>query len=235
PTAAAHDAFRRVSGSFDWTTAIVRNARELGLPVQIHTTLSRRTADDLPAMADLADRLGAIVWAVFCLVPIGRARIEDELSADDYERVFAWLHERSAAAGWMLKLTEGQHYRRVATQRGQGPARGLGFVGGDGIGRAPRAVNSGNGFCFVSHTGEVCPSGFLPVAVGSVREASVVDLYRDHPVFRQLRDPALLHGKCGRCPFKRLCGGSRSRAFAHTGDYLAADPACAYEPPPPAA
>ncbi|HEU0115676.1 MAG TPA: radical SAM protein, partial [Thermomicrobiales bacterium] len=143
PTAAAHDAFRRVSGSFDWTTAIVRNARELGLPVQIHTTLSRRTADDLPAMADLADRLGAVVWAVFCLVPIGRARIEDELSADAYERIFAWLHERSASAGWMLKLTEGQHYRRVATHRGQGPARGLGFVGGDGVGRAPRAVNSG--------------------------------------------------------------------------------------------
>jgi radical SAM protein with 4Fe4S-binding SPASM domain len=231
PTAERHDGFRRVAGSFGWTGRIVEAARDLGLPVQVHTTLARQTVDDLPAIADLVDTWGAVVWAVFCLVPTGRGQVADEVSAEAYERVFEWLVERRKTAGWELKLTEGYHYRRVQIQREGNRTEGLGFATTGGIGRAPAAVNAGNGFCFVSHTGDVCPSGFLPIAVGNVRHDSVVELYRNHPLFRTLRDPALLQGKCGRCAFKRVCGGSRSRAFVHSGDYLAADPACAYEPP----
>jgi radical SAM protein len=227
-----HDGFRRVAGSFAWTQAILRTAWKLDLSVQIHTTLARQTLDDLPAIASLVDELGAVVWAVFCLVPTGRGRIADELSPDEYEAVFHWLAERQKTARWELKLTEGYHYRRVALQHDSAATRGLGYAAGDGIGRAPKAVNAGNGFCFVSHTGDVCPSGFLPIVTGNVRTASVVDLYRNHPVFLALRDPDQLKGKCGRCPYKRLCGGSRSRAYVHTGDFLEADPACAYEPPP---
>jgi AdoMet-dependent heme synthase len=230
-TAERHDGFRRVPGSFGWTLDIARHATALGLPIQIHTTLSKRTVDDLPAVADLVDSLGAAVWAVFCLVPTGRAAFADEVDADVYERVFGWLRERSARAAWMLKLTEGYHFRRVLAQHGQGALQGLGFVASDGIGRAPRAVNAGNGFCFVSHTGDVCPSGFLPIVAGNVRERSIVELYREHPLFQELRNPSLLKGKCGHCEFRRICGGSRSRAYAHTGDYLEADPACAYTPP----
>lgn len=229
-TAGRHDGFRRVDGSFEWTHAIIRTAWKLDLPVQIHTTLSRQTVDDLPAMADLADELGAAVWAVFCLVPTGRGQIADELSADEYETVFQWLAERRTRARWELKLTEGYHFRRVLFQREGEAVGGLGFTGGDGIGRAPKAVNAGNGFCFISHVGDVCPSGFLPITAGNVRKTSVVDLYRGDPMFQALRDPDQLKGKCGRCEFKRICGGSRSRAFVHTGDYLQADPACAYEP-----
>lgn len=230
-TAERHDAFRRVDGSYGWTLDIARNARSLGLPVQVHSTLSKRTIEDLPAIADLVESLGAAVWAVFCLVPTGRAGAVDEISAEEYEQVFEWLRQRSEGASWMLKLTEGYHYRRVLSQHGHGALQGLGFVGPDGIGRAPRAVNSGNGFCFVSHTGDVCPSGFLPVVAGNIREQSVVDLYRNHQMFMDLRNPDLLKGKCGSCEFRRVCGGSRSRAYAHTGDYLQADPACAYIPP----
>ena len=229
-TAATHDAFRRVSGSFDWTLAIVQRAHDLGLPVQLHTTLCRQTLAEIPQMADLADALGVVVWAVFCLVPMGRGQTLEPLSPAEYEEIFPWLIDRSQAAGWNLKLTEGYHIRRILAQRGEGPVAGLGFQSGDGIGRAPRAVNAGNGFCFVSHLGEVCPSGFLPLVTGNVRDHSIVDLYRNHPTFQALRDPALLGGKCGSCGFKQICGGSRSRAFAATGDYLAADPACAYEP-----
>jgi radical SAM protein len=229
-TAESHDSFRRVPGSFEWSLAIVRIAAELGIPVQLHTTLCRRTLAELPAMADLVDELGAVVWAVFCLVPTGRAQATDEISAAEYEEAFSWLIDRSAGARWNLKLTEGYHFRRVLQQRTGQPASGLGFQSGDGIGRAPKAVNAGNGFCFVSHVGDVAPSGFLPLPVGNVRQESVVDLYRTHPVFRSLRDPALLKGKCGRCAFKVICGGSRSRAFAHTGDYLESDRACLYEP-----
>jgi radical SAM protein len=230
PTAQAHDTFRGASGSFDWTLAAVAAAHALDLPVQLHTTLSRHTVADLPAMADLAEELEAVVWAVFCLVPTGRAQFEDELPAEEYERAFGWLIERSRTARWNLKLTEGYHYRRVLAQRAQAPVAGGGFHSGDGIGRAPKAVNAGNGFCFISHTGDVCPSGFLPLVTGNVRRDSLVELYRAHPVFRELRDPALLRGKCGVCRFRALCGGSRSRAFAHSGDYLASDPACAFVP-----
>ncbi len=230
PTAAEHDAFRRVEGSFGWSMDIIASAHRLGIPVQIHTTLCRRTLAAMPAMADLAEKLGAVVWAVFCLVPTGRGVDLDELTAEEYEDVFEWLVERSQTASWNLKLTEGYHYRRVLMQHQQAPVAGPGFQSSDGIGRATRAVNAGNGFCFISHIGEICPSGFLPVVAGNVRSESVVEVYRNHPVFRELRDPSLLKGKCGVCGFREICGGSRSRAFARTGDYLESDSACSFEP-----
>lgn len=227
--AARHDAFRQTVGSFGWTLDIARRARGLGIPLQVHSTLCRRTRDDLPALADLAERLGAVVWAVFCLVPTGRAEAADALSPAEYEAVFAWLAERSTSASWDLKLTEGYHYRRYLAERGTSPVHGLGFAGdASAVGRAPKAVNAGNGFCFVSHTGDVCPSGFLPVVAGNVRDRSIVDIYRDHPLFRDLRDPDRLTGRCGGCRYRALCGGSRSRAFAATGDPFGDDPACAW-------
>jgi radical SAM protein len=229
-TADLHDDFRRVEGSFGWTMDIIDAAHRLDIPVQIHTTLCRRTLQQMPAMADLVERLGAVVWAVFCLVPTGRGVSLDELTAPEYEAVFEWLVERSETASWSLKLTEGYHYRRVLMQHHHAPVAGPGFQTADGIGRAPKAVNAGNGFCFISHIGDVCPSGFLPVVAGNVRSESVVDLYRNHMIFRELRDPSLLKGKCGRCGFRDVCGGSRSRAFAATGDYLESDPACHFEP-----
>lgn len=231
-TAATHDAFRRVPGSFEWTLAIVEHASELGLPVQLHTTLCQQTLPEMPQMADLANALGVVVWAVFCLVPMGRGQALKPLTPAEYEDVFNWLIDRSEGASWNLKLTEGYHYRRILAQRGAQAIAGLGFSGSDGIGRAPKAVNAGNGFCFVSHHGDVCPSGFLPVVTGNVRDQSIVDLYRNHPTFQMLRDPAQLGGKCGTCSFNRICGGSRSRAYAATGDFLAPDPACIYEPGP---
>lgn len=229
-TAESHDAFRSVPGSFRWTLDIVKHANDLGLPVQLHTTLCQRTLDQLPAIADLADELGVVVWAVFCLVPIGRGDALVPLTADEYERVFTWLIDRSNSASWKLKLTEGYHIRRLLLERFGQQVEATAFRRADGIGRAPKAVNAGNGFCFVSHTGDVCPSGFLPTVTGNVRQDSIVDLYRDHPVFRELREPDLLEGKCGRCKYRLICGGSRSRAFAASGNYLASDPACAYEP-----
>lgn len=230
PTAAEHDSFRRVEGSFGWSMEIIAAAHRLGIPVQIHTTLCRRTLPLMPAMADLAERLGAVVWAVFCLVPTGRGVDLDELTAEEYEETFEWLVERSGTASWNLKLTEGYHYRRVLLQHWQAPVAGPGFQSSDGIGRATRAVNAGNGFCFISHVGEISPSGFLPVVAGNVRTESVVAVYRNHPVFRELRDSSLLKGKCCVCEFREICGGSRSRAFARTGDYLESDSACRYQP-----
>ena len=232
PSPVEHDDFRQVTGSFKWTMDIIERARELGIELQLHTTLCRRTLPLMAEMADLADRVSPAVWAVFCLVPTGRAMQSDELTPDEYEQVFHWLLDRKANAPWDLKLTEGYHVRRVQHQRdGGSDVAGPGYAGSaNGIGRAPKAVNAGNGFCFISHTGDITPSGFLPIVTGNVRRDALADVYRHHPVFRELRDPDLLTGKCRSCAYRAICGGSRSRAYAHHGDYLASDPACAYIP-----
>jgi radical SAM protein with 4Fe4S-binding SPASM domain len=137
--------------------------------------------------------------------------------------------------GFVVKETEAPHYRRPVAQRemkdeGAPSARSEGP--GHTVGLAPRGVNSGNGFLFVSHVGEIMPSGFLPIPVGNVREMAIAHAYRETPLFRQLRTPSLLKGRCGRCEFRDICGGSRSRAYGLTGDPFETDPWCSYEPAP---
>ncbi len=233
-TAAIHDAFRGVPGSFGWSEAGIRVAKELGLEVQINTTVSRYNLDDLPAVADLVTRAGASRWSVFFLVPTGRGQASDMVSAQEGERVLNWLYDLSKTAPFHVKTTEAQHYRRVAIEReaaeqGITPAEVLERSRTAG-GRFAPGVNSGNGFLFISHRGDVLPSGFLPLPAGNVKEDDLVRVYREDPVFRALRDPSRLRGRCAACPYRGVCGGSRSRAFATTGDYLAEDPACPFEP-----
>jgi len=142
-----------------------------------------------------------------------------------------------------IKTTAAPHYRRVVLQRRKADRRTgnkstpvaekrfqPGFSIGEGIGRAPRGVNDGVGFVFISHTGEIFPSGFLPLSAGNIRKKSLVETYRHAPLFTDLRNPDKLKGKCGRCEFRRICGGSRARAYAVHGDYLASDPSCGYQP-----
>ncbi len=158
---------------------------------------------------------------MFFLVPVGRGRVLTPIAPERAERVLSWLHEVSEEASFGLKTTEAPHYRRVAIQNQEDGAGGL---------NRRMGIRAGKGFAFVSHTGEVFPSGFLPKSAGSVREESVVDIYRDSPLFQQLRDDDALTGKCGACRYRTVCGGSRSRAYATTGDPLAADPLCDYQP-----
>ena len=233
-TAAIHDAFRGVPGSFGWSTAGIRVAKGLGLEVQINTTVSRYNLDDLPAIADLVTRAGASRWSVFFLVPTGRGQAGDMVSAAEGERVLNWLYDLSKTAPFHIKTTEAQHYRRVAiereaTEQGIAPAEVLERSRTAG-GRFAPGVNAGNGFLFISHRGDTLPSGVLPRSAGNVRADDLVCVYREAPVFRELRDPSRLHGRCAACPYRIVCGGSRSRAYATTGDYLAEDPACPFEP-----
>ncbi|HZR93208.1 MAG TPA: TIGR04053 family radical SAM/SPASM domain-containing protein [Gaiellaceae bacterium] len=226
-TAAAHDAFRRVRGSHRFTLRIVDDARSLGLPLQINTTVCRQTVDDLPAIAEAVAAAGAVLWALFFLVPVGRARADQALSAGEIERVLEWAADLSPRWPFGVKTTEAPHHHRVLAQRGAARARvGGRGPGSGGVGRAGRAVTDGNGFLFVDHRGAICPSGFLPLPAGNVRRDDLVEVYRRHPLFRSLRDPARLGGRCGRCAFRDRCGGSRARAYAATGDPLAADPGC---------
>jgi radical SAM protein with 4Fe4S-binding SPASM domain len=223
--AAAHDGFRGESGSFEATVAAVRAAREAGLPVQLNTTVCASTVDELPAIHELAADLGVVLWSVFFLVPVGRGATLDPVSPARGEEVMEWLATVSDEAPFGVKTTEAPHYRRVALQReGVDPTNGSGNVG------RRLGIRAGDGFAFVSHVGEVYPSGFLPASAGNVRGASLTSLYRDSELFEQLRDPDGFTGKCGACPFREVCGGSRSRAYAHTGDPLASDPLCPYVP-----
>jgi radical SAM protein len=236
--ASTHDAFRGVRGSFDRTMRALDDARAIGMPIQIGTTVTRSNVGELPAVATIAAEHGVTMWSVFFLVPTGRALAEDMLSASAHERVLHWLAGLSQTAPFQVRTTAAQHFRRVMIQRaraqehdGDIAVAGAGYAFRDGRVQAQAGVNDGKGFCFISHVGDVYPSGFLQLRAGNVRESPLATIYRDAPLFRDLRDTSKLRGKCGRCSFREICGGSRARAYAMTGDYLASDPACSWEPP----
>jgi AdoMet-dependent heme synthase len=310
---AIHDRFRGTSGSFDLTMRSLKYLRELGMPLQINTTVCVHNKHDLPHIANLLTEMGVVMWSVFFLVPTGRGKDDDMISPEEGEEILHWLAELGERVPFGVKTTAAPFYRRVLDQRakaagqtpgevagrmlgvpelatttgkhpfaaaggnpggsghpgGSGPMghsvaaggqpaghpHGLGdghhpgghphgigghpghrsspFGAGDGKAamRAPRGVTDGSGFVFISHTGEISPSGFLPLVCGNVREEKLSDVYRTHPVFTSIRSPELYTGKCGVCDYSRMCGGSRARAYTATGDYMGSDPACAYIPP----
>lgn len=230
---ALHDRFRGFRGSFERTRQGMVNAREEGLTLQVNTTVCALNVGELESMVPALEAWNIVQWSVFFLVPTGRGAMLEMISAQEHERVLGWLHELSRSAPFDVKATVAPQYRRIAAQQSDGPPRaGAGYRFADGLNRPARGVNDGRGFMFVSHRGDVMPSGFLPLSVGNVRREDPVHLYRHAPLFKQLRDPQALKGKCGRCEFRAVCGGSRARAWAVTGDHLASDPSCPYEPQP---
>ena len=239
-----HDAFRGMSGSFERTIDAVRWANEAGLPVQINTTFSRRNIGEIDTIVSLMETLRITLWSVFFLVPTGRGKLNDLLSADEFEEVFAKIYQLSKTVSFDIKTTEAQHYRRYflqqrASERRMGTAIEAPEKLPDTIGRAPRGLNDGKGLVFVSHVGEVFPSGFLPSSAGNIRNHPLAQIYRESPLFQALRNPAMLEGKCGACEFKHICGGSRARSYALTGNPFGEEPCCSYTPkgyvpPPPA-
>lgn len=227
PDAATHDRMRGVPGAFARTLAAIDDVQAIGLPLQLNTSLTRDTVERLDETAALVAGFAPALWSVFVVVPTGRASAAAALDAAACERVFHFLYEWSDTHRLPVKTTAAEAYRRVVVTREAERARRVpGYVRRP----VPPAINDGKGFVFVSHTGEVQPSGFLPITAGNVRQQSLADLYRTAPLFRALRTETLLEGKCGRCRFRTLCGGSRARAFATTGNMHAADPACIYEP-----
>ncbi len=234
PTPEAHDAFRRVRGSYAWTMRIIDAAIDLGLPLQINSTISRLTLPHLGALAARMREMPVTLWALFFLIQTGRGASLEQITADECERVLNDLYDLSLISPFGIKTTEAPHYQRVIWQRehqaGSAPPERVALRTRQL--RAPRGVGDGNGFLFVDHVGNICPSGFLPAPRGNVRNGSLADVYRHDELFIRLRDPDALAGKCGRCRFRAICGGSRSRAFASTGAVMASDPLCAYEPGP---
>jgi len=226
--AAVHDGFRGVPGAFQRTLEVIRHGASIGLPIQINTTITRTNLDDLPAIAALVENLDIVLWSVFFLVPVGRGQADQCISGEEYEQVFERLYRLSKRANFKIKTTEAPHYRRFVLQS----------LKAESASREERqkymqsmiGLNDGKGFVFISHTGDVFPSGFMPTPAGNVREQSLSDLYQKSPVFTELRQPDRLEGKCGLCEFNQLCGGSRARAYALTGNPLASESECLYVP-----
>jgi len=242
-----HDAFRGLPGAWARTIKAIEWAGEAGIPIQVHTTISRHNANDLDNLCNLFEKLAIVMWNVFFLVPVGRGQLDDLLSGEEFEQVFGKIYELSLRANFQIKTTEAMHYRRYLLQHnleerkmghGAGHPHGAGYEAGaptaDGRTRAmnwaTRRVNDGKGFVFISHMGNVYPSGFLPIHAGNIRETPLSEIYRNAPIFKALRDTKRLEGKCGACEYKEICGGSRARAYALTGDPLAAEPCCIYQP-----
>lgn len=219
-TKESHDSFRGEE-SFADTVAAAEAARDAGVPIQINTTVCADTVEELPAIRDRVRDLGAVLWSVFFLVRVGRGGILDPVAPERAESVMEWLHDVDAEERFGVKTTEAPFYRRVGLQREDGGQEGS---------RRRAGITAGCGFAFVSHVGEVYPSGFLPKSAGNVRDRSVVDAYRNSDLFRSLRDPDAFSGKCGACEYRHVCGGSRSRAYAETGEPTGSDPLCPYVP-----
>lgn len=238
PSPEVHDAFRQVPGSWQRTMDILHRAQDVGLSVQVNTTVAKHNVEILPQMVPFIQEVNAVQWSLFFLVPTGRASAQNMISAEQHEAVFNWLYDLSQTAPFDIKSTAAPMYRRVAIQRKRleqnaGNAitfQGAGFQYADGLNRPTKGVNDGNGFLFISHVGDIQPSGFLPITAGNVRTDDVVATYRNAPLFKEVRDFSRLKGRCGACDFRDVCGGQRGRAYALTGDYMESDPACAYLP-----
>jgi AdoMet-dependent heme synthase len=228
PDAETHDSFRGVHGSFRRAMVALREAQMIGLETQVQTTITRRNMHKIREMAVMVEEVGARMWSLFFLVVTGRAQASDDLTPEEYEQVFESLYQVSRTSSYDVKTTEAMHYRRYVAQRlkedghVESPSRKMMY--------RTAGVSDGKGFLFVSHTGEIYPSGFLPISAGNVLHDSLVDVYRNSELFRSLRDINQREGKCGQCEYRNICGGSRSRAHALTGNYLAEDPRCAYQP-----
>jgi AdoMet-dependent heme synthase len=230
-TAEFHDGVRMVPGTFDATLEALDIAAEAGLPVQVNTLVTAVTAADLPAVFELLSKHTLMQWSLFFLISIGRGSELTELEPGDAERTLIWAQKVARGASFRVKTTEAMHYRRLVASPLLRSGKSWSELESHPMSRA-FGIRDGNGIVFISNTGDVCPSGFLPAVVGNVKQTSLVALYRDGELMQALRDPDQFKGRCGVCEYRKWCGGSRARAFAWTGDPLESDPLCPYQPKP---
>lgn len=228
-SAMRHESVRGVEGCFEWTMRAVRDAADVGLPLQINTLVSQETVDDLPALYELLKTQTVMRWSLFFLIAVGRGKELQPIAPAQGEACLNWVYDLSEIAPFQIKTTEAPSYRRVALNRMRAEGRGAQQIESTSVYRG-FGIRDGHGIVFISNQGYIYPAGFLPLMVGSVRHDHLVDVYRNAPIFRALHAPSQFKGRCGRCEYRAICGGSRARAFAYTGDALASDPFCAYEP-----
>jgi radical SAM protein with 4Fe4S-binding SPASM domain len=236
PDAELHDRFRRVLGSFDDAVDGFIHLKELGMSMQVNTTVTVHNQVRLDEMCELVRTLGADAWHLFLLVPVGCGldiAPKAQLTPRDYEEVLYWIDDLAQSSGMEIRATCAPHAQRVRLQRQalhpspsplpQGERAGV-------RGETRRGCLAGSGICFISHRGEVFPCGYLPISAGDVRQERFATIWETAPIFADLREPDRLMGKCGSCEYRVVCGGCRARAFGQSGHYLDEEPFCNYLP-----
>ena len=241
PTAEVHDSFRQVPGAFDEVVRSLGYARDGGLPFQINTTVCQHNVHCLEEMLQFVKQQGAVSWDIFMLVPTGRGKVEMEITPQQYEETLVFLHAVATRGELPVKVTCAPHYSRVVRQRGVPdvasgvsghPAGSLphGKMAGRQSRGGARGCMAGNGFCFISHVGDVCGCGYLPIVAGNVRERPFPEIYQESELFVALRDVSRLEGKCGYCEYRVVCGGCRARALTAGNGLMGEEPYCTYQP-----
>jgi len=227
--AARHEVVRGIAGCFDATIRAAKDAAKLGVPIQVNTLVSAETIDDLPAIYDLLKTLTVMRWSLFFLIEVGRGRVLQPISAERGEELMKWVFDLSQTAPFAIKTTEAPSYRRIALNRMREQGLTAKEIEQTSVYRG-FGIRDGHGIVFISNQGDIYPAGFLPLTAGNVRTDSLPEVYRNSPIFQALHNPGQFRGRCGCCEFHSVCGGSRARAFAATGDPLASDPFCSYQP-----
>ena len=216
-----HDALRGITGCFEQSFVAASHIADMDIPLQVNTLVTANSLDDLPKIAERVATMSARRWSLFFLVTTGRGSTLPQIEAAQAEALFAWVLDEGKKMPFVVATTEAPHYRRALLQRrgvaGDAPVPGAG-------------MRDGNGIMFISYRGEIQPSGFLPMTAGNVRDGDPLETYRNSPLFVSLRDPDGFGGRCGACEYRRVCGGSRGRAYAAGGDPLAEDPLCVHQP-----
>jgi AdoMet-dependent heme synthase len=226
-----HDAFRGVPGAFEGALNGIRMAKEAGIEFQINTTITKDNLAEIPKIQELAISLGAVAHHIFLLVPTGRGKyiLDKAISAEEYEETLNWFYDQRNKSALQLKATCAPHYYRILRQRAKKDGITVKFET-HGLDAVTRGCLGGVGFCFISHTGIVQPCGFLNLTCGDVTRTPFSEIWNHAPHFLKLRDYNALDGKCGVCEYRKVCGGCRARAFEATGDYMAEEPLCGYQP-----
>jgi len=226
-----HDNFRGVDGAFEGALNGIHWAKKAGVEFQINTTISKQNLDEIPKIFQLAVELGAVAHHIFLLVPTGRGKylIEQEINAEEYERTLNWFYDQRNNSPLQLKATCAPHYYRILRQRARADGEKVTFQT-HGLDAVTRGCLGGIGFCFISHQGVVQPCGFLQKDSGNVTQTPFAEIWEHSEVFKTLRNYDLLTGKCGPCEYRKVCGGCRARAFEATGDMMAEEPLCIYQP-----
>lgn len=230
-TKQSHDRFRGVDGAFNGALNGIKMAKTAGIPFQINTTITKTNLKEIPKILSLAEDLGAVAHHIFLLVPTGRGKyiVDKAINAVEYEKTLNWFYDQREKTSLQLKATCAPHYYRILRQRAKQEGKEISFKT-HGLDAVTRGCLAGTGFCFISHTGRVQTCGFLDVKCGDITETSFKDVWENSIVFKKLRDFNNLQGKCGLCGYKSVCGGCRARAFEATGNYLAQEPLCTYQP-----
>jgi heme b synthase len=230
-TAEQHNNFRRVDGAFESVMKAIENFKKVGLEFQVNTTITKHNVKDLPKLLEMVIKLGAVAYHPFLLVPTGRGKelIDQEIPPDEYERTLKWFYDMRDKVPIQFKPTCAPHYYRIFRQGEKEKGKTV-TPESHGLDAMTKGCMGGQSFAFVSHVGKVQICGFLEEEAGDIKKEPFSKIWNTSKLFMEMRDLDHYHGKCGICEYRRVCGGCRARAFAISGDYLAAEPFCTYEP-----